>query len=265
MIYKIVTPLVVMYYFMFGMALATEMRQVEVGFWTDAKLTQVIATANQSITPGGKIVKISEHFINTPYAANTLVGGPQKAEQLVINLSAFDCFTFLDVVEALRRSSVVEDFYAQLKNVRYRNGTVAYAMRRHFFSDWVAGDATPINDVTAAVGQGRAQAVVKQLNRRSDGTLWLPEITVVSREISYIPVGVIDVQMLSLLQTGDYVGVYSELAGLDVSHTGLIVKSKNKVMLRHASSRRGIERVVDEELVTYLQGKPGLVVYRVKP
>ena len=75
----------------------------------------------------------------------------------------------------------------------------------------------------------------------------------------------IDAQMLSLLQNGDYVGVYSELAGLDVSHTGLIVKSKDQVMLRHASSRRGVERVVDEELITYLQGKPGLVVYRVEP
>jgi hypothetical protein len=35
-------------------------------------------------------------------------------------------------------------------------------------------------------------------------------------------------------------------------------------MLRHASSRRGVDQVVDEELFTYLQGKPGLLVYRVK-
>jgi len=262
---KIVTSLVLMYHFMCGMALATEMRQVEVGLWADAELTQVITSANQFVSPGEQIVQISDHFINTPYAANTLVGSPQEAEQLIINLSAFDCFTFLDVVEALRRSSVVDDFHAQLKNVRYRNATVAYAMRRHFFSDWVTGAATPIGDVTTTVGQGSAQAVVKQLNRRSEGTRWLADIPIVSRRISYIPVSEIDTQMLSLMQTGDYVGVYSELAGLDVSHTGLIVKSKGKVMLRHASSRRGVERVVDEELITYLQGKPGLVVYRVNP
>ena len=265
MIFKLVTSLVLMNCFMCGMVTATEMNQAEVGLWADAELTQVITSANQYVSPGEQIVKISDYFINTPYAANTLVGGPLEAEQLVINLSAFDCFTFLDIVEALRRSSAVDDFHTQLKNVRYHNGTVAYAMRRHFFSDWVTGDDTPINDVTAGVGQGNAQAVVKQLNRRSDGTRWLPEIPIVSREISYIPLSEIDAQMLSLLQTGDYVGVYSELAGLDVSHTGLVVKSKGKLMLRHASSRRGVERVIDEELISYLQGKPGLIVYRVEP
>jgi len=264
-IFKTVTSLVLMYYFMCGMSLATEISQVKVGFWTDAELTQVIASASQSVIPGEQVVRISEHFINTPYAANTLVGSPQEAEQLVINLTAFDCFTFLDVVEALRRSSAVADFHNQLKNVRYRNGTVAYAMRRHFFSDWVNGPATSIEDVTAEVGQGSAQAVVKHLNRKSDGTRLLPEIPIVSRQISYIPAGEIDAQVLSLLHPGDYVGVYSELAGLDVSHTGLIVKRKDKHILRHASSRRSIERVVDEELITYLQGKPGLVVYRIKP
>lgn len=265
MIFKIVTSLMLMYYFMCGMVLATEMNQVDVGFWSDAELAQIMTSANQSVSAGEQIVKISNHFINTPYAANTLVGGPQEVEQLVIDLSAFDCFTFLDVVESLRRSSVVEDFPAQLKNVRYRNGTVAYAMRRHFFSDWVTGVNTPVRDVTAAVGQGSAQVVVKQLNRRSDGSRWLPEIPIVLRQISYIPVREIHTQILSLLQPGDYIGVYSELAGLDVSHTGLIVKSKGQIMLRHASSRRGFERVVDEDLATYLQDKPGLVVYRVEP
>lgn len=247
------------------MALATEMNPGHLGLWTEAEFAQVMTPANQSVSPGEQIVKISGHFINTPYAANTLVGGPQEAEQLVINLAAFDCFTFLDVVEALRRSSVVEDFPAQLKNVRYRNGTVAYATRRHFFSDWVTGETTPISDVTAVVGQGSAQSVVKQLNRKSDGTRWLPEIPIMSRQIAYIPLSAIDAQKLSLLQNGDYVGVYSELAGLDVSHTGLIVKNQDQVMFRHASSRPGVEQVVDEELITYLQDTPGLVVYRVDP
>ena len=264
-IFKLVTSFALMCYFTCCMALASEMNQGDIGLWTDAELAQVMTPANQSVSPGAQIVKISDHFINTPYAANTLVGGPQEAERLVINLSAFDCFTFLDVVESLRRSAVVEDFPEQLKKLRYRNGTVAYAMRRHFFSDWVTGEATAISDVTAVVGQGRAQTVVKQLNRKSDGTRWLPEIPIISRQIAYIPLSAIDAQMLSLLQNGDYVGVYSELAGLDVSHTGLIVKSKDRVMFRHASSRPGVEQVVDEDLITYLQDTPGLVVYRVDP
>jgi hypothetical protein len=67
------------------------------------------------------------------------------------------------------------------------------------------------------------------------------------------------------LRSGDYVGIYSEHAGLDVSHTGLIVKKSGQVLLRHASSRSNVKRVLDEDLLDYLRDKPGLVVYRVIP
>jgi len=263
MIFKLLMFISLMYYIIPCIALSAEVGDTEAGRWSDTKLTQIILSANQYVNPGDRIVEISGYFIDTPYAADTLVGSPQIPEQLVINLSVLDCFTFLDVVEALRRASSGENFSEQLKNVRYRNGTVAYEARRHFFSDWINDDATSISDVTAGVGQGRARAVVKQLNRKIDGTRWLPGITVTPREILYIPTDKINKALLSALQSGDYVGIYSEHDGLDVSHTGLIVKNMGKVMLRHASSRRGVERVVDEELLDYLQGKPGLVVYRV--
>ena len=254
-----------MFYFMCGVALSAETELVDFGRWSDAELEEIIISAKQINNPGDRIVALSSHFIDTPYAANTLIGGPQEAEQLVINLSGFDCFTFLDVVEALRRASDAEAFSEQLKKVRYRDNTVAYEKRRHFFSDWVTGSATAINDVTTEVGQGGAQSVAKQLNRKSDGTLWLAEIAVTPREIIFIPTGKIDTLVLSALQSGDYVGIYSESAGLDVIHTGLIVKSKDNIMLRHASSRSSVKRVVDEDLLNYLQGKPGLVVYRANP
>ena len=92
----------------------------------------------------------------------------------------------------------------------------------------------------------------------------MPEIPVSGREITYIPTNKIDREVLSALQAGDYVGIYSTHAGLDVSHTGLVVKGKDSVILRHASSREKVRRVVDVDLLEYLQGKSGLVVYRVK-
>ena len=237
----------------------------ESGSWNEAELSQIIASARRHDTPGAQIVSLSNHFLDTPYAANTLVGGPQKPEQLVVSLTEFDCFTFLDVIEALRRTSKVENFPEQLKNVRYFDGTVTYESRRHFFSNWIVGDAAMVQDVTVAVGQGRAQAVKKQLNRKADGSLWLPEVAVIPQQLYYIPTETIDTDVLSALKSGDYVGVYSHHAGLDVSHTGLIVKGGGDVMLRHASSRQGVNKVVDEDLFDYLQGKPGLLVYRVKP
>ncbi len=229
-----------------------------------ARLARILAAAGPAESPGDRIVALSRQFLGTPYAADTLVGGPGEAELLVINLEGFDCFTLLDTVEALRRSASADDFPARLRSVRYRHATVAYQERRHFFSDWVADGEGPLSDVTQQIGQGRAKLATKQLNLRDDGALWLAGIPVSRRDIFYIPVELIDQQLLTALQPGDYVGIYSRQGGLDVSHTGLVVKDTDRIMLRHASSRRGVDQVVDEELFTYLQGKPGLLVYRVK-
>lgn len=264
MSFRILKATFFLFFLSSAFALGADQTLVNLGRWSTTELAHIIATARHIEAPGERIVAISRHFIDTPYVADTLVGAPHKAEQLVVNLAGFDCFTLLDVVEALRRASNVADFYEQLKQVRYRGGKVTYENRRHFFSDWVAGDAAVVADVTAGAGQGRAQVVVKQLNLKSDGTHWLPEISVTRREMTYIPTDRIDMEVLSALQAGDYVGIYSDHAGLDVSHTGLLVQGKDSVMLRHASSRDKIRRVVDVDLLEYLRGRSGLVVYRVK-
>jgi len=220
------------------------------------------ATAHLN-APGPRITALSAFFVGAPYRANTLLGGPGQTEQLVTRLDGFDCFTFLDTVEALRRSRHASDFPDQLRQVRYREGRIDYLARRHFFSDWVADRSGPVRDVTAEVGRDKARTVVKELNRKADGSLWLPGLAVTVRPVTYLPSEAIDAELLGRLQPGDYVGFFSEQNGLDVQHTGLLVVTGTAIMLRHASSRRGTERIVDEDLVTYLHGQTGLVVYRV--
>ena len=224
------------------------------------KILRQSATSN---APGARITSISSHFLGTPYMANSLIGGTAEAERLVTRLDGFDCFTFLDTVEALRRSTDAADFPMQMMQVRYRDGMVSYENRRHFFSDWVSDQGSPVKDVTAIVGQGRERHVLKQLNAKQAGDLWLDGVDVVPRIITYIPASELNAKLLDALESGDYVGLYSPLAGLDVSHTGLIVEADGAIMLRHASSRGGVERIIDEELVTYLRGTTGLIVYRV--
>lgn len=231
----------------------------------DARLDSIFAAATAATTPGDRIVALSGHFLGKPYVADTLIGGPDQAEQLVIDLDRFDCFTYLDTVEALHRSRNPAQFPEQLVKVRYRNGVVGYRERRHFFSDWVSAGNGEVTDVTVQIGQDRAVTVNKFLNRKSDGSPWLTGIGVTRRDIHYIPAAAINRPVLASLQPGDYVGIYSPLEGLDVSHTGLIVWQGERAMLRHASSQPGVLRVIDDDLLTYLQGKPGLVVYRVVP
>ena len=247
-----------------GLAAAAGGDRVDLGRWSEADLARMLAAAPAAATPGARIAALSGNFLGTPYVAHTLVGGPDTPEQLVIDLAGVDCFTFLDAIEALRRAAGPADFTEQLKQVRYRGGEVAYTRRRHFFSDWVAGAAARIADVTAAVGRGRAKVVAKELNRKGDGSLWLPGIPVVRRAIAYLPTAALDREALSALRPGDYVGIYSDRAGLDVSHVGLLVKVGGRFLLRHASSRPEARRVVDVDLLDYLQGKPGLLVYRAR-
>ncbi|AMV71556.1 hypothetical protein DBW_1182 [Desulfuromonas sp. DDH964] len=237
--------------------------RIDYGRWSEPELAQLIA-AVRPLPPGARIVALSAALLGTPYASGTLVGGPERPEQLIIDLAGVDCFTFLDQVEALRRAASLDDFPQQLRQVRYRGGVVSYVTRRHFFSDWVADGAGRIADVTAAVGQGRAEVVVKELNRREDGSPWLPGLAVTRRAVSYIPTPRIDREVLAALQEGDYVGIYAPHAGEEVSHTGLVVRTGDQLLLRHASSASGLRRVVDVDLLQYLQGKPGLVVYRAR-
>lgn len=237
---------------------------INLGHWSRAEIEQIVSSKNSFNSPNEQIVWLSSLFLKAPYAANTLIGGPREAEQLVFDLGQFDCFTYLDAIEALRRAHNFNDLFEQLKKVRYVDGVVTYTSRRHFFSDWLTGDGD-VEDVTAVVGGDKTLSVLKQLNGKDDGSLWLPGIALESRRINYIRTVDVDFEVLNNLLAGDYVGVYTNHAGLDVSHTGIIIKKEGKVFMRHASSRNETSKVVDEDLLTYLQGKPGLVVYRVKP
>ena len=51
--------------------------------------------------------------------------------------------------------------------------------------------------------------------------------------------------MLDQMKTGDYVGVYSPLEGLDVSHVGIVVSDDGQVWFRNASSLAANRKVVD--------------------
>lgn len=221
-------------------------------------LVQAAALAD----PGERAVRLSARLLGTPYQAHTLVGSAATPEQLTIRFDAVDCFTFLDVVEALRRAGPPGEFRQRLVEVRYRDGVIAWPQRRHFFTDWAAAPDGRVADVTAAVGGRQLRQAAKQLNRKADGTLHLPGVPVQARTIGYVPGAAIDASVLGRLRSGDYLGIYSPAAGLDVSHVGIVVRTNGRLLLRHASSRREAGQVVDSDLVAYLAGKPGIVVLR---
>ncbi|MCU6375549.1 DUF1460 domain-containing protein [Morganella morganii] len=210
---------------------------------------------------GEVISRVSSAFLGTPYQANTLIGRPDTPELLVANFNSVDCFTLIDYTEALSRSHDQASFLRNLAAVRYTGGNVTYLSRRHFFSDWSVTKPYNARDITPDISPDYAVAD-KQLNRKTDGSEYVTGLGIHPRKIHYIPGKAISQQVLDNLKTGDYVGVYSEQGGLDVSHVGIVIRHDGKVWFRNASSLAENNKVVDSPFAEYMRTKPGIVVLR---
>lgn len=210
---------------------------------------------------GDVIGHLSSAFLDTPYQAETLIGGADTPEALVANFNGVDCFTLLDYVEALSRSHDQTSFLNRLVQTRYINNDVAYLSRRHFFSDWFATSSPNARDITAEISQ-ESVLTEKQLNRKPNGEEYIPGLGITPRQINYIPGNAINQQVLDNLKTGDYVGVYTQLEGLDVTHVGVVIRHDGQVWFRNASSLSANQKVVDTPLMEYAHAKPGIIVLR---
>lgn len=235
---------------------------IKLGKWTERGLTETVTESSELGGAGERINFISEKFLGTPYVGSTLTGDINTPELFTVDLEGMDCFTYIDYVEALSLSGSFPEFKDTLRMIRYRDGVVAFPNRNHFFSDWPIYNFEYVGDVTSALGGEKTMEVSKNLNLKSDGTYYLPGIPAINRTVYYIPSDALDTSVLSKLMTGDFVGIYTDKEGLDVSHTGIIIKKDGKVFLRHASSKEKNQKVVDENLSEYMKNKPGLVVYR---
>jgi hypothetical protein len=218
-------------------------------------ITALLALPLQADPPGraDTVVLAGLERLGTPYAANTLIGSANRAEQLVCRVDSLDCMTFL---EACIAASSGGEFCDSLRDWRYRDGVIDWHSRLHFFSDW--GVYHPeLENITARLP--RAEAHDKVLNQKADGSDWLPGLAIRKRALHRAPASE---ALLKSLRHGDLVGFWSEQPGLDVSHTGMIVIEEGVVKVLHASARKG--QVILEPLVDHAQYKRGLMVLRWK-
>lgn len=216
---------------------------------------------NGQIPIGNKIDIVSARLSGTPYAANTLIGSINTPEKLVVNINGVDCYTFIDYVNALSHASSKSDFFTQLKKTRYVNSDVDFLYRRHFFTDWAARYPANAKDVTPEIS-ANYKKVTKYLNQKEDGSHYINGLDVRKRDINYIPGIAINQDVISQLKTGDYIGIYTNLAGLDVTHVGIFIMTDTGPVFRNASSLKINNKVVDSPFIEYMKGKPGIIVLR---
>ena len=216
--------------------------QTRLGKFSQDEIDALITGARSITDISDRIDFLSRRLLGILYRESTLIGDMVIPEVLVVNLEGVDCFTFIDYIEAMRLSDSFPGFIDNLKKVRYKSGSVSFENRNHFFSDWKEFNSGFVRDITEEVGGLKAKKISKILNRKEDGSYFLPGIAPVEREISYIPSPAIDGRILEKIMTGDYIGIYSHTAGLDVSHVGIFIREGGKSYLRHASSQPAIQK-----------------------
>ncbi|WP_032116440.1 DUF1460 domain-containing protein [Candidatus Arsenophonus nilaparvatae] len=237
---------------------------IEIDKKTEQELDKIITTKvipNQHAERSILLNEISASFLDTPYKANTLIGSPTIAEALVINFNGVDCFTLLDYIHAISHSTNKQTFLENLVKTRYIDSNVSYLKRKHFFSDWFANSPKNANDITNKISDSYI-TVTKHLNLKSDGGKFIPDLNIIERKINYIPSDKVNSHTLQKLKTGDYIGIYSKLDGLDVSHVGMVIKKGDQIYYRNASSLSKNMKVVDTPLLDYIRSRPGIIVLR---
>lgn len=255
----------------------------------DRKILRQALSALQNISGqadgAGLAARAGLRFLGAPYTLAPLEG-KGHGEPLVINLRAFDCFTFVESVTAIALTILggetsFEAFAGILERLRYRRGIRGnYASRLHYFTDWLGDNRRLgiLRDVTREAGGKPFQKPVRYMTDHpecypslADGTL-RAEIRRAEHNLSrrhrfFLPVDVIE-EAESLLREGDLIGVTAAAEGLDIVHTGLAVRQKGRVHLLHASRAAGGVVVTDEPLHCYIAGRrdaTGIVAGRLRP
>ncbi|MBA4422312.1 MAG: DUF1460 domain-containing protein [Syntrophus sp. (in: bacteria)] len=227
------------------------------------------------------ILAVGRHFLDAPYEADTLEGeGP---EELVVNLRAFDCVTFVEnaiVLAGLIRSgkTAFADFTAALERIRYRKGRCdGYASRLHYFTDWIYDNGRKglVRDITREIGGAPFRKTFHWLTDRREDHPGLKDpkafrrLRIIEGICSRRPLFFVPKASLAgagdRIADGDIIAMTADERGLDVNHTGLAVRIGGQLHFLHASSAAG--RVVLSEITLnrYLLAKrsrTGIIVCR---
>jgi len=224
------------------------------------------------------ITKTGQFFSGKPYVASTLEKTEQ--EELIVNLTEFDCTTFLETSFALAsmlkddRFDIKKDtlenfdlFCQKLKEIRYRNGEPeGYVSRLHYFSDWIFCNERKglVRDISKEIGGEKKKIEVnfmsthpasyKQLQKDSSlvDAIRETEEAINLRTYYYVPKSKIKA-VQSAIQDGDIIAFTTTIQGLDVSHVGFAVRKGNELHLLHASSTEQKVVISTQPLSTYTE------------
>ncbi|MGN0187006.1 MAG: N-acetylmuramoyl-L-alanine amidase-like domain-containing protein [Paludibacteraceae bacterium] len=212
------------------------------------------------------ITDIADTFVGTPYVAHTL--DQNDAETLVIDLTRFDCQTFVETVLALWRTGCnsFDTFADELRNIRYRDGQIdGFASRLHYLTEWIRNNEQHgiVRDITDSLG---GQIVAKQIDFMTThsssyrqlrnapaltDSIRRHEIVASRQTVAIVPKHTV-ADIAKHIPEGAIVAIATDIAGLDYAHVGFAVHIDGRTHLLHASSNRHCVCITTEPLAEYL-------------
>ena len=252
-------------------------KEINTGYIFDHLIEEMIKREYHTLPLGECMGKIGSMMIGTRYIGGTLELMPERC---VLDLTGLDCVTFFENTLNISRTAKIKqqellqnpnsisfrDVLDQIEYTRYRGGNMdGYTSRLHYTSEWIIDNVKKgvVKDVTKELG-GKPFPV--KVGFMSANPQYYPQLVAeptlvrkiqgIENEINaqkhwYIPnAQVKDIE--SKLQTGDIIAIATNKAGLDYSHTGMIIKNaKGMALFLHASSAK--KRVyLDKRISTYL-------------
>lgn len=231
--------------------------------------------------PIGEIIQVvGEALIGAGYQDGLLDRG--EVETLVVDLTAFDCVLFVENVLALVQAIAVDEYtfdayVSNLEKLRYRSGALrGYCSRLHYFTDWIHDNDQRgnVSDITAELEGERLEKSLDFMSTHRDAYVRLAsdstyacivdmERDVASQEILYIPQNRIE-DTYAQLRPGDIIATATHIEGLDVTHTGFVVRTdRGGTGFLHASSTGEVK--IADDLAEYILNndvQTGIIVAR---
>ncbi|WP_141592282.1 N-acetylmuramoyl-L-alanine amidase-like domain-containing protein [Myxococcus sp. AB056] len=231
-----------------------------VGLSAEARAELVSEDADAPLA--GRLLRMSERFINTPYVLSPLGEGQGVDPDPTFRLDAVDCLTFVEQSMALSLAGSEDEVAPLLERIRYASSPT-YEDRNHLMeAQWLPNNIRKgfLKDVTRRYAGDDAVTVTKSLTKvtwqsRSSQALGLPKAQQV---VGTYPLNMLPLERVMAhardIPSGTILVVMREdlpLKATRITHLGFVVQRKKRTYLRHAS-RGGYNRVVDEDLETFL-------------
>jgi hypothetical protein len=241
-----------------------------------AKIKQAKEEHLDRLPIGERVAAMGKLFLGTPYEGGTL-NTDSTNEHLVVDLRSFDCVTFYENTLAFARiikeyaNPTLQHFRDELTFLRYRDGKInGFHSRLHYTIDYFYnnGQKGVLHDVTREVGKHYAALDDRKIDFMTTHPAYYDQLTPkgseyrgmlqIEKEINtrknfyYIPKS--DVAAIeSGIRTGDILGITTNVAGLDCSHTGIAIRMPDgRIHFMHASSVKGNVIISEDPLAEYL-------------